>query len=261
MGFGRKIGHTTVQFGRSFDGCRYPKWRTRQSNMDENTAKTRSRSPSWTAKVAWSSWNCCRTSKTGTILLVSTILFSCRKYVTILSQVSQCCHKCHNFVTNVTILSQVSQFWHMCHHLYHVSRLSQITEFLYLDKFWHFKFKFQTEASLTNLQKSIHPLAMNKLKGILDLQHELAKETTTLHKIDTTTTTSDLKHKQTADGDVNKSNNNKKSADSNNNKRPKKSTTKAELWSVVKKSKSDHELLNSIYFKMCNYYFVAERIF
>jgi len=31
----------------------------------------------------------------------------------------------------------------------------------------------QTEASLSNLQKSIHPLAMSKLKGLLDLQEEI----------------------------------------------------------------------------------------
>lgn len=31
----------------------------------------------------------------------------------------------------------------------------------------------QTEESLKNLQKSIHPLAINKLKGLLDLQEEL----------------------------------------------------------------------------------------
>ena len=33
--------------------------------------------------------------------------------------------------------------------------------------------QFQTEASLSNLQKSIHPLAMSKLKGLLDLQEEI----------------------------------------------------------------------------------------
>ena len=35
-------------------------------------------------------------------------------------------------------------------------------------------FKFQTEESLKNLQKSIHPLAIKKLKGLLDLKEELA---------------------------------------------------------------------------------------
>ena len=34
-------------------------------------------------------------------------------------------------------------------------------------------FSLQTEASLSNLQKSIHPLAMSKLKGLLDLQEEI----------------------------------------------------------------------------------------
>ena len=33
---------------------------------------------------------------------------------------------------------------------------------------------FQTEESLKNLQKSIHPLAIKKLKGLLDLKEELA---------------------------------------------------------------------------------------
>ena len=37
-----------------------------------------------------------------------------------------------------------------------------------------FFFKFQTEESLKNLQKSIHPLAIKKLKGLLDLKEELA---------------------------------------------------------------------------------------
>ena len=35
-------------------------------------------------------------------------------------------------------------------------------------------FFFQTEESLKNLQKSIHPLAIKKLKGLLDLKEELA---------------------------------------------------------------------------------------
>ena len=35
----------------------------------------------------------------------------------------------------------------------------------------------QTEESLKNLQKSIHPLAINKLKGLLDLQEELVLST------------------------------------------------------------------------------------
>ena len=36
---------------------------------------------------------------------------------------------------------------------------------------------FQTEESLKNLQKSIHPLAIKKLKGLLDLKEELALAT------------------------------------------------------------------------------------
>ena len=31
---------------------------------------------------------------------------------------------------------------------------------------------FQTEESLTNLQKSIHPMTLTKLQGLLDLQPE-----------------------------------------------------------------------------------------
>ena len=40
-----------------------------------------------------------------------------------------------------------------------------------------FLFLFQTEESLKNLQKSIHPLAIKKLKGLLDLKEELALAT------------------------------------------------------------------------------------
>ena len=37
-----------------------------------------------------------------------------------------------------------------------------------------FSFFFLTEESLKNLQKSIHPLAIKKLKGLLDLKEELS---------------------------------------------------------------------------------------
>lgn len=36
----------------------------------------------------------------------------------------------------------------------------------------HFFLTFQTEESLTNLQKSIHPMTLTKLQGLLDLQPE-----------------------------------------------------------------------------------------
>ena len=52
-----------------------------------------------------------------------------------------------------------------------------VSDFLLLQKclliFDQFFPIFQTEASLSNLQKSIHPLAMSKLKGLLDLQEEI----------------------------------------------------------------------------------------
>lgn len=37
-------------------------------------------------------------------------------------------------------------------------------------------FLFQTEHSLTNLQRSIHPITLQKLRGILYLQEEKTKE-------------------------------------------------------------------------------------